>query len=100
MKPALIDQISDQVMVVKWQDGKESILFADKMRKHCPCASCKDAKEEKKSSPFKILKSNPCTVIFESWEYVGNYALRFSFSDNHSTGIYTYEYLSELGDSG
>ncbi len=98
MKPLSIEQISDQVIAVKWDDGKESILFADKLRKDCPCATCKDNKEEKSNNPFKILKSNPNTVSFLSWEYVGNYALRFGFSDNHSTGIYTYDLLTEIGE--
>ena len=30
------------------------------------------------------------------WEQVGNYALRFGFSDGHSTGLYTYDYLRNL----
>ena len=29
-------------------------------------------------------------------ELVGNYALRIDFSDGHSTGIYTFEFLREL----
>jgi DUF971 family protein len=29
--------------------------------------------------------------------YVGRYALQFMWSDGHSTGIYTFEYLRELG---
>jgi ATP-binding protein involved in chromosome partitioning len=28
---------------------------------------------------------------------VGTYALRFDWSDGHSTGIYTWEYLQEIG---
>ena len=31
-----------------------------------------------------------------SWKRVGNYAVQFSFSDGHSTGIYAYEYLRTL----
>jgi ATP-binding protein involved in chromosome partitioning len=30
--------------------------------------------------------------------YVGRYALQFVWSDGHSTGIYTFPYLRELGD--
>ena len=28
---------------------------------------------------------------------VGNYALRFRFDDGHDSGIYSFEYLAELG---
>jgi len=30
--------------------------------------------------------------------YVGRYALQFVWSDGHSTGIYTFEYLRALGE--
>ena len=98
MKPDSIKQISDQVLVLKWDNGKESLLFANNLRKNCPCATCREKGEEKGSSPFNILKSNPENVVFIHWEFVGNYAVRFSFSDNHDTGIYTYDYLLEIGE--
>lgn len=98
MKPVSLQQISDQVLVVKWDNDSESVLFADKLRKNCPCATCRDAKEEKPLSPFKILKSHPDNILFINWEFVGNYAIRFTFNDNHSTGIYTYEVIKKLGD--
>jgi DUF971 family protein len=31
--------------------------------------------------------------------YVGQYALQFVWSDGHSSGIYTFEYLRELWDA-
>ena len=30
--------------------------------------------------------------------YVGQYALQFVWSDGHSTGLYTFEYLREIWD--
>lgn len=98
MKPLGIEQISDQVLVIKWDDGSENILFANKLRSNCPCATCRDKKENKIANPFNILKSNPNNVVFITWEFVGNYAVRFTFSDNHSTGIYTYKLLKEIGE--
>jgi DUF971 family protein len=32
--------------------------------------------------------------------YVGRYALQFVWSDGHSTGIYTWEYLREIAEAG
>jgi DUF971 family protein len=32
------------------------------------------------------------------WESVGNYAIRFDFSDGHRTGLYTFDYLRKLGE--
>ena len=36
-------------------------------------------------------------VGIRSVEQVGNYALRLVFDDGHSSGIYTWEYLYDLG---
>ena len=35
-------------------------------------------------------------VTVTGWEQVGNYALRFDFSDGHRTGLYSYAYLLDL----
>ena len=37
-----------------------------------------------------------CRESFSSWEQVGNYALRFDFSDGHRTGLYSFDYLRVL----
>ena len=99
MKLQNINQISDQVISIVWDDGTEQIFFADKMRGKCPCASCKEKKEDKPAGLFKVRKANPNNVIFSGWEMIGRYAVRFMFSDNHNTGIYTYEYLREIGEN-
>lgn len=36
-------------------------------------------------------------VNIDAIEPVGNYAIQFTFSDGHDTGIYTWDYLFELG---
>ncbi len=46
MFPKSIEQISDQVITITWDDGQTQIFFADSTRKACPCATCKDEKEE------------------------------------------------------
>jgi DUF971 family protein len=35
-------------------------------------------------------------VTVTGWERVGNYAIRFEFSDGHRTGLYSYALLREL----
>ena len=37
-------------------------------------------------------------VTVRAWEQVGNYALRFTFSDGHGSGLYSYDYLRRLAD--
>ena len=38
-------------------------------------------------------------VRIEGTEPIGAYALRFIFSDGHDSGIYSWEYLAELGEN-
>ncbi len=37
-------------------------------------------------------------VAIKSLESVGNYAVRIHFDDHHSTGIYSWSYLYQLGE--
>ncbi|MBL9207686.1 MAG: DUF971 domain-containing protein, partial [Opitutaceae bacterium] len=37
-------------------------------------------------------------VTVVGWERVGNYAIRFDFSDGHRTGLYSYDYLRDLAN--
>jgi DUF971 family protein len=66
----------------------------------CPCAQCRIVRAgegEKKKSSLHILPGNfsePLSVVHA--ELVGNYALRIDWSDQHSSGIYSFEYLREL----
>ncbi|MBD3223299.1 MAG: DUF971 domain-containing protein [Caldithrix sp.] len=97
MKPKHIDQISDKVLTVVWDDGHESIYFSDHLRKNCPCAHCAKRREQgEEDKPFKILNINPQDITFTSWRVMGNYAMSFRFSDGHHTGIYPFEKLREL----
>jgi len=36
-------------------------------------------------------------VLIKAIEQVGNYAVRITFDDGHDTGLYSWEYLHELG---
>ena len=38
-------------------------------------------------------------VEVTGWERIGNYAIRFDFSDGHRTGLYSYELLKKLGEA-
>ena len=57
-------------------------------------------REEMAKNPLTVLpatmgnQQGPLTAV--SAELVGNYAIRFEFSDGHSTGIYSWSYLREI----
>ena len=45
----------------------------------------------------EVLQLGKEDVAISSLEPVGNYAVKLLFDDGHSTGIYTWDYLYELG---
>jgi DUF971 family protein len=46
----------------------------------------------------EILQTGKRDVTITEVEPVGHYALRPTFSDGHSTGIYSWDYLYDLGE--
>ena len=48
----------------------------------------------------RILQTGKKHVNISAVEPVGNYAIKLTFDDGHDTGIYTWEYLRELGEQG
>ena len=78
---------------ILWQDGYESHISYFDLRDACPCASCID-----ELSGEKTLLSNsiPKDISPLRSEYVGNYALRFYWSDKHDTGIFRYKMIRDF----
>src|SRR5690349_16112959 len=80
-------------LTILWNDDHASTYEARDLRLACRCAACVDEwTHENLIKADKIPGSIKPTKI----EVVGNYALHFTWSDGHSTGIYTYEYLRGL----
>ena len=89
----------DEKLQIEWQDGRTSVYTISYLRSMCPCAVCKTAREEqrKRRSLLNVLPgnhTNPLAAL--SAELVGNYALRIDWSDQHGSGIYSFEYLREI----
>ena len=91
--PTKIKKVSPTELLVVWADGHETHHFAARLRGMCPCASCKD---EMTGQRYVLPMHIPDDLEFRKIELVGQYAVHFDFSDNHHTGIYSFEYLREL----
>ena len=90
---AEMTQPSENELQILWKDEHQSIYTGYALRVGCRCAICADEisgntrlREESISKDVHPLSIDP----------VGRYAIRFHFSDGHSTGIYTFEHLREL----
>lgn len=94
MKPEKIDQISETVLNIKWDNGENTICFTKTLRQHCPCATCQEERE--KRDPLKVIGSSQKHIELLKWRNVGNYAIALEWSDGHDAGIYTYEFIRQL----
>jgi len=81
------------LLQIEWQDGAVSRLAPRFLRARCPCAGCVDEMTGKRTLRTENI---PADIHPLAIQYVGRYALKFEWSDGHSTGIYPFRYLREL----
>lgn len=80
-------------LTIEWRDGVVAHYPFFFLRDVCPCASCVDELTgEKVLDPKKIAPD----IHIRKADYVGNYALRITWSDGHDTGIYAFRYLRDV----
>lgn len=98
-RPLEFDLQRTRSLQVKWGDGHESEYPLPFLRRSCPCATCRTARDEQESSKLVILKAvtNPeAMTAAASAELVGNYAIRIVWEDGHDTGIFDFRLLRSL----
>lgn len=78
---------------ITWSDGHVSRYGYRTLRRHCPCAMCvHEWTGEKLLDPSRVSAE----IFPKEIAQVGAYALRFTWSDGHMTGIYTFAFLRSL----
>ena len=116
--PTRLNLKKDEKLEIDWQDGVRGVYSISYLRAMCPCAQCKLVREgektkaaaataaataegavpqKKRKASLTILPGNyaqPLAAV--GAELVGNYALRIDWSDNHGSGIYSFQYLREI----
>ncbi len=83
-----------RVMELVFSDGSQFELSYELLRVHSPSA------EVRGHGPGQeVLQVGKRLVDISSLEPVGNYAVQPTFSDGHSSGIYSWDYLFWLGSN-
>src|SRR3954453_444621 len=87
-------RLSDEgrLLTITFDDGSAHELTAEYLRVHSPSAEVQGHSPSQRQTQWG--KRN---VRIKTIEPTGNYAVRLVFDDTHSTGIYTFAYLHELG---
>ena len=77
---------------VSFDDGQSFTLPCEYLRVYSPSADVRGHSPEQ-----AVLQTGKEQVNIKDIEAVGNYAVKLVFSDGHETGLYTWDYLYELG---
>lgn len=84
-------------LAVKWDDGAESFISLEKLRRSCPCAGCKgetDVMGNLYKGPEQPLKPESFRLLGVA--QVGGYAIQPRWADGHSSGLFSFDYLRRL----
>ena len=83
-----------RVLEIAFADGRTFRLPYEFLRVHSPSA------EVRGHGPGQeVLQVGKRAVEIRALEPVGSYAVQPQFSDGHNTGIYSWDYLYELGEN-
>ena len=83
---------ASRVLEVTFQDGTRFELPFEYLRVHSPSAEVKGHGRGQ-----EVLVLGKENVGIKAVEPVGQYAVRLVFDDGHDTGLFTWQYLHELG---
>jgi len=99
MRPQDVQQIGEE-LAIRWDDGTESFIPLEKLRRACPCAGCK-GEMDVMGNLYKNPEQPLTQVAFRlvRLERVGTYGLQPAWADGHATGIYSFDYLKRVGEA-
>ena len=99
LEPVNLHLIGEE-LAISWNDGAESYLPLETLRRACPCASCGGEPDVLGNIMRPHMSYTAQSFELRSWDLVGGYALRPTWGDGHQTGIYSYQYLRRLAGTG
>jgi prepilin-type processing-associated H-X9-DG protein len=88
--PTGIEARGEREIAIAWADGHASLYASAELRFACSCARCVDEWSGKRTLDRKDVAADIHPV---EMQLVGNYALQITWSDGHSTGLYTWDAL-------
>ncbi len=96
MRPIEIQPIGEE-LAIKWEDGSESFVSLETLRRACPCAACQgegDIMGKLHKGPERSLSATSFELRRLDW--VGSYGVQPTWGDGHATGIYSFDYLRKV----
>ena len=84
---------TSRVLEIAFNDGRSFKLPYEFLRVHSPSAEVRGHGRGQ-----EVLQTGKRDITITEVEAVGHYAIRPKFSDGHDTGIFSWDYLRELGE--
>ena len=82
---------ASRILELRYADGRGFELPAEFLRVHSPSA-------EVQGHGRPVLQTGKQNVALVGVEPAGNYALKLIFDDGHDSGLYSWDYLYQLGE--
>jgi DUF971 family protein len=83
---------TSRLLELKFDNNTECMLSCEFLRVHSPSAEVRGHGQGQ-----DVLQVGKEDVNITAIEPIGNYAVRLTFSDGHNTGLYSWDYLYDLG---
>ena len=99
MRPTDIQQIGSE-LAIRWDDGTENFIPLEKLRRSCPCASCKgefDVMGNLHLGPDQPLNASSFRLL--QLAHVGGYGIQPAWADGHQSGIFSFDYLKRVAEA-
>ncbi len=84
-------------LAIRWENGTESFIALETLRRACPCAGCSgevDILGNLYKNPTKPLP--PPAFVLQRFVPVGGYAVQLFWADGHNSGIFSFDYLQKV----
>jgi DUF971 family protein len=95
LEPTNVQQIGNE-LAIHWNDGGESYLHLQLLRRACPCAGCGGEPDVLGNIMRPNVTYSDNSFELAGFQIVGGYALQLNWKDGHNTGIYSFQYLRRL----
>jgi DUF971 family protein len=95
LEPVNVQQIGNE-LAIQWNEGAESYLDLQLLRRACPCAACGGEPDVLGNIMRPSVSYSDNSFDLVGFEIIGGYAIQPRWADGHQTGIYSFQYLRRL----
>ena len=85
-------------LAIAWNDGLESYLKLEMLRRSCPCAVCQGEADVMGLVDRPSPEYTDASFRLRSIHPVGGYAVQAHWEDGHQSGLFSFSYLKTLGE--